>query len=56
MTKLTVFCGHRGRGGGGSEIRDVNKLKLLCSDIQFCLVCTVMDTVRDIYTMYIHAQ
>ena len=35
MTILTVFCGRRGRGGGSSEISDVNNWKSLCSDIQF---------------------
>ena len=48
MTKLTVFCGHRGRGGGSSEISDVNKRKSLSNVIQFCSVCTAMDTLQDV--------
>ena len=48
MSKLTVFCGHRGIGGGSSEIRDVNKWKSLCNIMQFCSVCTVIDAVQDI--------
>ena len=35
MTILTVFCGRRGKGGGRSEISDVNNRKSLCSDIHF---------------------
>ena len=48
MTKLTVSCGRRGRGGGSSESSDVDSRKSLCNVIQFCLVCTVMDTVQDV--------
>ena len=37
MTKLTVFCGRRGRGGRSSETSDVNNWKSLCSDMHTVL-------------------
>ena len=49
MSKLTLSCGLRGRGGGSSESSDACGLEeIICNIIQFCVVCTVMNTIQDV--------
>ena len=49
MSKLTLSCGLRGRGGGSSESSDACGLEeIICNVIQFCVVCTVMNTIQDV--------